>query len=78
MKLQDPFLILPKIGTYVRTYKDKGGDKNKNKKLMSLSIDDNKLYEKCKGILTNFEDLRNIELNALPTYDHRYIKTKLL
>ena len=73
MKLQDPFLILPKIGTYVRTYKDKGGDKNKNKKLMSLSID-----EKCKGILTNFEDLRNIELNALPTYDHRYIKTKLL
>ena len=35
---------------YINTFKDKGGDKNKNNKLISLSIDDDKLFEKCTTI----------------------------
>ena len=26
---------------------------------------------------TKFEDLKNVELKVLPTYDDRYIKTKI-
>ena len=37
-------LILLKMSGYVKTFKDKGGDKNKDN--MSLRIDDNKLFEK--------------------------------
>ena len=44
------YLILPKMSGYVKTFKDKGGDKNKNNKLMSLRIDDDKLLEKCETI----------------------------
>ena len=33
--------------------------------------------EKYKAIWTKVEDLENIELNALPVYDDRYIKTKI-
>ena len=47
--------------------KDKG--KNKNKKLMSFRLDDENLSEKYKGIWTKIEDLKSIELNALPVYD---------
>ena len=54
--------------------KDKG--KNKNKKLMSFRLDDENLSEKYKGIWTKIEDLKSIELNALPVYDDRHIKTK--
>ena len=38
-------LILPKMSGYVSTFKDKDGDKDKNKnnKLISFSIDDDKL-----------------------------------
>ena len=39
-------LILPQISGYVKTFKDKGGDKNKNDKLVSLHIDDDKLMKK--------------------------------
>ena len=56
---------------------DKDGDKDKNNKLMSFRIDDEKLLEKYKAIWTKIEDLKNIELNALPVYDDRYIKTKI-
>ena len=56
------------------TFKGKGGDKNKSNKLMSLHIDDNKLLEKYRTTWTKTEDLRNIELNALPNYDDRYKK----
>ena len=58
--------------------KVKNGDKDKNNKLMSFSIDDEKLLEKCKDNWTNIEDLKNAELNALPVYDDRYIKTKIV
>ena len=44
---------------------------------MSFHIDDEKLLEKYRTILTKIEDLKNIELNALPVYGDRYIKTKI-
>ena len=34
-------------------------------------------YCKNKVIWTKIEDLKDIELNALPVYDNRYIKTKI-
>ena len=36
-----------------------------------------KLLEKIKTIWTKMEDLKNIELNALPVCDGRYMKTKI-
>ena len=62
---------------YIKTFKVKVGDKDKNNKLKSFRLDDEKLLEKYKAIWTNIEDLKNIELNALPVYDNRYIKTKI-
>ena len=44
---------------------------------MSFRIDDENLLEKYKTIWTKNEDLKNIELNALPVYDDRYIKPKI-
>ena len=44
---------------------------------MSSRIDDEKLLKKYKAIWTKIEDLKNIELNALPVYDNRYIKTRI-
>ena len=44
---------------------------------MSFHIDDEKLLEKYKTSWTKIEDLKNIELNALPDNDDRYIKTKI-
>ena len=49
---------------------------DKNNKLMFFGIDYKKLLEKYKAIWTKIEDFKNIELNALPVYDNRYIKTK--
>ena len=37
---------MPKMSGYVKTFKVKDGDKNKNNKLMSFRIDDEKLLEK--------------------------------
>ena len=44
---------------------------------MSFPIDDWKLLEKYKTIWTKIDDLKNIDLNALPVYDDRYIKVKI-
>ena len=44
---------------------------------MSFRIDDEKLLGKYKAIWTKIKDLRNVESNALPVYDNRYIKTKI-
>ena len=44
---------------------------------MFFHIDNKKLLEKCKAIWTKIEDLKNIELDALPVYDDRCIKTKI-
>ena len=48
------FFILPKIGEYVRTFKDKDSDKDKNKNntFMSFRLDGGKLLEKYKTIWT--------------------------
>ena len=62
---------MPKMSGYVQTFKVKEGDKEKNNKL-----NDEKLLEKYKSIWTKIEGLKNIELNALPGYHNRYIKTK--
>ena len=40
---------------------------------MSLHIDDEKLLKKYKAIWTKIDNLKSIELNALPVYDDRYI-----
>ena len=45
-------------------------------KLMSFSINDEKLLEKYKAIWTKIEDLKKI-LNALPVYDDPYTITKI-
>ena len=45
-------LIMPQISGYVKTFKVKEGDKNKNNELMSFRIDDEKLLEKYKAIWT--------------------------
>ena len=35
------------------------------------------MLEKYQAIWTKIEDLKNIELNALPAYDDRYTKSKI-
>ena len=67
---------MPKMSGYVKTFKGKEGDNKKSNKLISFRIDDEKLLEKYKAIWTKTEDFKNIELNALPVYDDRFIKTK--
>ena len=41
---------------YVKIFRVKEGDKDKNNKLMSFRIDDEKLLEKYKVIWTKIED----------------------
>ena len=69
--------ILPKMSEYVKTFKVKDGDKDKNNKLMSFRINDENLLEKYITIMTKIEDLKNIELNDLPVHDDRYIKIEI-
>ena len=42
---------MPKISEYVKTFKVKDGDKDRNNKLMSFRIDDERLLEKYKSHL---------------------------
>ena len=63
-------LIMPKMSGYVKTFKVE----DKDSKLVYFGIDDEKLLEKYKTTWTKIEDLKNIELNALPVYDNRYKK----
>ena len=62
---------------YVNTFNVKEGDKDKNNKFMCFRVDNEKLLEKYKAIWTKIENLKNIELNALPVYDDRHIKIKI-
>ena len=64
------------MSEYVKIFNVKDEDKDKNNKLMSFRVDDEKLLEKYKVIWTKIEHLKNIELNALPVYDDKYVKTK--
>ena len=43
-------LLLPKISSYYKTFKDNGAYTNKNNKLMSVAINNNKLLEKYETI----------------------------
>ena len=67
-------LIMPKMIGYLKTFKSKG-DKHKSNRLMSFCIIF--LLEKFKAIWTKIEHLKKIELNALPVYYDRCIKTKI-
>ena len=64
-------LILSKMSGYVKTFKVKDRNKDKNNKLMSFCINHEKLWEKYKAAWTKIEDLKNIELSALKVYDDR-------
>ena len=66
---------MPKMRGYITTFKHKGGDKNINQ-LMPLCIDNYKLLEICKTICFKTGDLKDVEVDALPVCDGRYIKTK--
>ena len=66
-------LILPKMSLYDKAFRVKDGNKDKNNKLMFFHINDEKLLEKYKTIWTTIENLKNIELDALPVSDNRYI-----
>ena len=65
-------LIMPKMSGYVKAFKVKDGDKDKNNKLMFSRIDDEKLLAKYKAIQTKIENFKNIELNALQVYHDKY------
>ena len=69
--------ITPKMSGYVKPFKLKDGDKDRSNKLMSFCIDDENIFKKYKAIWTRNDDLKNIELTALPIYDDRYIKTNV-
>ena len=50
--------MLPKKSVYIKTFKAKGGDKNKNNEFISLCIDDYKLLRKRKTIWAKIEDIK--------------------
>ena len=68
---------MPKISRHVKLFKVKDGNKDKNNRLMSLHIDDEKNSKKYKAIWTKIKNLKIIELNALPVYDEGYIIVKI-
>ena len=70
-------LILLKMSEYVKTFRVEDEDENKNNEFMSFRRDYKKLLEEKKNIWTKIEDLNNTELNDLPFYDDKYIKTKI-
>ena len=61
-------LIMANMSVYIKTFKAEDGDKDKNNKLMSFRIDDEKIFQKYVAISTKIEDIKNINLNALPVY----------
>ena len=44
---------------------------------MSFRIENEKILGKYKAIWSKIENLKNIELIAMPVYDDKYIKTKI-
>ena len=53
---------MPKMNGYVKTFKVKDEDKDKNNKLMSFHIDDLKLLEQYRTIWTKIEILKVLNL----------------
>ena len=70
-------MILPKISRYVKTFQVEDRNKDKNNKLMSFCINDEKQLEKYKTIWTKIEHLKSIDLSALPIFGDRSIKTEI-
>ena len=68
--------ILSKMNGYIKTYKDKYG--NKDNKLIFFRIDDENLFKICKAICTKIEDLKTIKLTVISVFDDRYIKNKII
>ena len=66
-----------KISVNVKIFKVKERDEDKNNKLMSLRINNEKLFKKYQAIWTKVTDLKNTELNPLAVYDTRYVKPKI-
>ena len=62
-------LVLPKMGGHVKAFSVKDRDKDKNNKLISFRIDEEKLLEKCRIILTKIKDQDEDKNNKL-TYFH--------
>ena len=60
---------MPRLSGYVKTFNDD--------ELISFRIDEDKLLEKYRTIWTRTEELKGIELPALPVYDDKYIKNKI-
>ena len=60
---------MPKISGYVKKIKVE----DKINKLVSFIIDDDMLLEKYESIWTKIENIRNLDLNALPVYDDKCI-----
>ena len=54
-------LILLKISWYVKAFKVKDGDKDKNNKLMSSCTNNEKLLEKCETIWIKIENLKMLK-----------------
>ena len=71
-KIKQQYLILPKLNGYVKIFKVK----DKNDKLMFFRIMMKIFQKNIKLRFGKNVNLKNIELNALPVYDDRYIKTK--
>ena len=44
-------LVLPKMSGYIKTFKVKDGDKDKNNKFLSFCVDDEKLLKKIKPFM---------------------------
>ena len=65
-------MILPKLNGYVKIFKVKG----KNDKLMFFRIMMKIFQKNIKLRFVKNVNLKNIELNALPVYDDRYVKMK--
>ena len=63
---------MPKTSGYVKAFKIE----DKNNKLMSFRIDNEKLLQKYKLFATKIEGSKNIKVNALPVYDDGCIKRK--
>ena len=54
-KVIRPFvLIFPKTNAYVKIFKDKGADENKNNKLMFLHVDDDRLLGKYETTISKY------------------------
>ena len=65
------------MSRYVKTFNVKNEDEYKNKK-WCLSVKMTSSYQKdIKLLRLKLKTLKNIELNALPVYNDRYIKTKV-